>query len=455
MRAMRVLLLHLPLEYELVPEYTGDSLGLGYVAASLRRDGHEVEILDGLVRNLKPEEGVRETLLREFDCLGITANHYHHKELVATVQRVREQKPDTPIIVGGYLPTLSPEDLLKACPQIDIAVMGEGEVAISDLVGRIERGDDWRFVPGIAYMKDGMPVQNPNPPPVTDIDTLPFPARDGMLQAPADRPVKLVRILASRGCYHRCSFCCIHSFYTQAGILAPRLRNPVKVLDEIESTLALTAIKTFSFSDDDFVGPSQKTQQHAIEIAEELKKRKLPITFGIECRADVVREDILRQLMDVGLTEILLGIESGSQSQLDRYNKRTTVEQNRKAIETVRRLGLEMRTGFIAFDPYVTLDEFVENMQFLNETGIAGDVDKSTPGRVVHKATTRLVMFPGTPLVKRVEQDDLLIKKGLMLDYKFKDRRIRMMSAALTVLGFAGRLIKRIRGRPPIRNSRE
>ena len=442
---MKVLLLHTPIEYELVQEYTGDSLGLGYVAAVLRQDGHEVEILDALVRNLKPQEAIREVLAREFDCLGITANHYHKNVLISTVRQVRQEKRNGFIIVGGYLPTLSTADLLTTCREIDIAVLGEGESVISDLLGRLDHRGDWRSTPGIAYVREGMVVANPIPQPIKDLDTLPFPSRDGILQAPRNRPVKLVRVISSRGCYHRCSFCCIPSFYALSGSLAPRMRRAEKIVDEIEATMAETGMKSFRFSDDDFIGPSPKTREHVARLVEELSKRKLPITFDIECRADDVTEDILTQLKDVGMTGVYLGIESGVQSQLDRYNKHTTVEQNRRAIEMIRNLGLKLSTGFIAFEPYVTIGELAENIQFLNETGIADEVGRSSPGTVIHKALTRLAVFPGVPLITQMKADGLLIDNGMEIEYRFKDRWVRMLNRTLLVLEFLARLVGRLR----------
>lgn len=428
---MKVLLLHLPFEHELAQDYTGDSLGLGYIASVLRRDGHEVEMLDALIRNLKPGDVAREIVERSFDCIGITANHYHQNVLISTVREIRKHKKDVPIIIGGYLPTLSTAELLTKCPEIDIAVLGEGETTISDLIGRLDRSEDWHSIDGIAYMSDDGLVVTPSPSPITDLDTLPFPARDAIIQAQQVRPVELIRVLGSRGCYHRCSFCCIHAFYAFSGSPNPRMRQPEKVIEEIESTIAATGIKRFRFSDDDFIGPSPKTREHALQIAEELKKSKLPITFDIECRADVLDEDVLKQLKEVGLDEVFLGIESGSQTQLDRFNKRTTVEQNREAIRMLENLGIRVSSGFIMFDPYVTLAELSDNLQFLNDTGIGKEVDTSTPGRKLYKGLSKLAIFPGVPLHERLKADGLVTKDGMNIEYKYKDRSVRILCGAV------------------------
>lgn len=431
--------------YEMAEEYLSDSPGLGYIAALLRRDGHEVEILDALLRDLKPRDLIPEILSRQYDCLGITANHDHTDVLIPLVRELRKQRRSGIVMVGGYLPTLSTEDLLTACPEIDIAVRGEGEMSVPDLLGRIDRSEDWRTTPGIAYMQDGLAVISPDVARVDDLDSLPFPARDGLLQRSKEKPVRLVRIVGSRGCYGRCSFCSIQAFHAVSGHSAPRVRSPKNIVDEIESTVAATGLTSFKFTDDDFIGPTDKTREHAVQVVEELKARKLPITFEIECRADVVNEDILRQLKEVGLTRVFVGIESGVQAQLDRYNKRLTIEDNRRAIDTIRGLGLQLSSGFITFDPYVTVGEVAQNLQFLSETGISGELAKSTSSQVMHKALARLAVFPGAPLTKQLEADGLLVGSRMTPEFIFKDRWVRLLDRALRALEFITRISGRFR----------
>jgi len=437
---MKVLLLQPPVGYAMPQYFQAESLGLGYIGAVLRRDGHEVEILDAQIQGLRPREAIKEILARDFDCLGMTASHEQKKMLLWTASAVRRAKKSAILIAGGYLPTLSAEHLLAACPELDFAIRGEGEVAVSEVFRRIARDEDWREAPGVAYVKDGMPVLNPPPPLIQDLDSIPFPARDALSQAIG--PVK-ARITTSRGCYHRCSFCCVHTFYSISGGRGQRYRKPENVVEEIESVIASTGIRDFRFSDDDFLGPSAKTKERVVRLAEEIKARKLGITFGMECRADEVERDILKLLKEAGLRDVFLGIESGVQEQLNRYQKGTTVEQNRRAIEIVRELGLDLRSGFIILDPYTTLAELVENMQFLNETGIAQETTRVA--RVPFLA--RISLFGGVPLVEQLRADRLLIDKGIDVDYVFRDRRIRAIYHLLRLLGTYPWFISQIRTR--------
>lgn len=425
---MKILLVNPPVDYHVPVYFQSESLGLGYIASVLRRDGFEVEILDAQLQGFDVKRTISEILAKNFDCLGITAAHAHKKVLPFIAKAVRSKRKDVLIIVGGYLPSLSTEQLLPACPEIDFAIRGEGEISTPDIFRRIAQGKDWHDAPGVAFMDGNSPVLNPLPPLVQDMDSLPFPARDALMNAPSHMSP---RIAGSRGCYHRCSFCCIQSFYALSGKHTPRFRSAQNIVNEIESIIALTGRKEIRFIDDDFIGPGAKSKERVISIAKEIRGRKLGINFAIECRPDEVDEDILKLLKEVGLTEVFLGVESGVQRQLDTYNKRTTVEQNKLAIEMVRRCGLKLRSGFIMFDPYMTVADLVQNMEFLNETGIADETRKISPVQFLSKVH----VYPGVPLVEQLQKDGLLREKGIDVDYVFKDPWMRVIFNFLGVLG--------------------
>ena len=414
-----------------------ESLGLGYIAAVLRKDGHEVEVLDAQLRNLTHKQTIREVLAREFDCLGITAADAHKKTLISIVRAVRKRRKDAIIVAGGYLPTLAAEQLLAACPEIDFVIRGEGETVASDVFGRISRGEEWQDTPGVAFLKDGAPVLNQPPPLVQDLDSLPLPARDALNQSAIPAPAL---VASSRGCYHRCAFCCIHVFYGVSGGRAPRYRSPDSVVNEVESVVTATGTKKVGFVDDDFVGPGDKNRERVIKIAEEIRARKLGITFSAEFRADEIDDDLLKLLKEAGLTRVLLGIESGVQRQLDTYNKRITVEQNRHAIEAVKRCGLDFSAGFIMLDPYVTVDEINENLQFMRETGLSGAASIASL-----QSMMKLKLFHGLTLTGQLREEGLLREKGLDVDYAFKDAQFRQIYRMIAAVSACSKPLKYLR----------
>ena len=410
---MKILLVHPPTGFNVPIDQRTDCLSIAYVGAVLRRDGHEVEVFDAGLYNIDVKDTLKEILNRDFECLGITSTHEQKEFLISAARTVRSRKKDVLIVAGGYLPTLAPELLLKACPEIDILIRGEGEAVVSDVFGRITRGEDWQSTPGIAYLRDNSPVINPLPPLIQDLDTLPFPIRDALAQGPSQAQAS---VASSRGCYHQCSFCCINSFYALSGGRAPRFRSPENFVDELESIISSIGERSFMFIDDDFIGPGQKARERVIRIAELLRERKLNIKFNIECRADEVDEDILKLLKEVGLAGVFLGIESGVQRQLDTFNKKMTVEQNKRAIEVARNSGVDVKSGLILFDPYTTVEEIEQNKLFIQEMRINSVALES-----------RVTLYHGVPLLEKVKEDGLLLDKGLELDYKFKDPSIGTM----------------------------
>ena len=404
---MKFVLLHPPAKCH-IRNLRTESLGLAYIAAVLRRDGHEVEILDAYLRDLNGAQAVKEILAREFDVLAITAVHPHKNVLVSIVRAVRAKRKDAIIAVGGYLPTFSAAGFLAMCPEADLLVRGEGEAVASDVFGRIARGEEWRDAPGVAYLRDGSPVINPTPPIIADLDSLPFPARDALKFASEHvEPA----IYTSRGCYHNCSFCSLTAFYALSGKKPQRYRSAGNICDEVEQVISETGRSTVVFVADDFIGPGKENQVRAVQLADEIRARKLAFKFSIECRADEVEEDTLSALKEAGLTRVFMGLESGVQRQLDTFNKHLTVEQNRRAVEIVRRVGIGLHCGFIMYDPYTTPDELLENMRFLKEMKL--DV-RNVP-------ISNVTLYPGAPLVEKVRADGLLIEKGMELSYRFRD----------------------------------
>lgn len=412
-----------------------ESLSLACIAAALRRDGHEVDVLDSLFAGSYPNDCVRKVVERSFDCLAVTALQDHKASLLHVVREVRKRRKDALIIAGGYLPSLASGELLAALPELDFIVRGEGETTACDVLGRIDRGEDWRDTPGVAYMRDNEVVMNQPPPLIKDLDSLPFPARDALTQDPT---IPQAMVASSRGCYHRCSFCSIHSLYSLHGSYVPRQRSPQNFVDELESIVSATGRTKFGFVDDNFIGPGAKNRERAVRIADEIKSRGLKIRFSIECRADEIDEDTLKPLKEAGLKAVFMGIESGVQRQLDTFNKGTTTQQNIRAIELVEKLGLGIGSGFILFDPYVTVEELQENLKFIHGTGILrGPIP-----------ITKLRLYRGVPLVDKVREDGLLIDNGISLDYSFKDPRISLMYKVSVATEKFKKFVWRLRGNP-------
>jgi anaerobic magnesium-protoporphyrin IX monomethyl ester cyclase len=344
-----------------------EHLGLAYLAGSLRRGGHTVEIVDAEVLGLREADLAARLADADFDLLGLTMPDEHSVEaalgFLSRWQSARARGREPHVTAGGHYATASAGHLLATAPGLDSVVLYEGEETVCELADRLAEGRDWRATLGIAYHVDGGSRESAPRPKLADLDELPFPARDMLPVLLRADPDTAAAVLSSRGCHRRCSFCRVRSFFGSW-----RGRSAVNVVDELEVLVRDFNVSRFDFQDDNLVGPGERGRQRAMAIAEEIRRRGIDLTFRIMCSADAVTHDVIARLIDAGLSSVFVGIESGSQTRLTAYRK-GTVEQNVRALEVLDRLGILAKSemGFIMFDPSGSLEEIEENLAFLRE----------------------------------------------------------------------------------------
>jgi radical SAM superfamily enzyme YgiQ (UPF0313 family) len=260
------------------------------------------------------------------------------------------------ITAYGFYPTIAYKEIVKDFRAVDTVVLGEHEETLAELVKAIGSGAGHEGVKGLARLK-GDDVVFDRRSLIGDLDAMPFPVRTRALMR-----LDEVNILGSRGCYGGCTFCYINPFYDAKGTKW-RPRSPENIMAEIDEIMATDGKKSFYFTDPNFFGPGKKGQERALEIAALLKERDL--TFGIEGRVNDIHDETIAPLVDAGLRHILIGLESGRDASLKRMNKMTTVAQNERALEVLRRHGIEPNVGFIMFEPDSSVSDIRENFEFL------------------------------------------------------------------------------------------
>jgi hypothetical protein len=413
-----------------------DRLGIDYLLAMLRREGFSATMIHCPAQGLTVEQTVAAVVAQSPCLVGVSAASSHRdlETMGEIIGGVREGLPAAHLTLGGYAATFSPQAMLTALPEVDTVVRGEGEATFLELVGQVWRGGDGRTLPGVSARQNGQILHNPPRPLIQDLDTLPFPARDflSLNAASLDSPVL---ISSSRGCYGTCAFCSVHRFYRQSPGRVWRGRSAVRTVDEMAMLKQQWGARRFQFVDDHFIGPGRKGRQRAMEFARELIGRKLRVEFFVEARADSIDEDLFRLLKQAGLTAVFLGIESGVQRTLDRYQKKTSVETNLRAIETLRRLGLGCAPGMITFEPFVTPAELRENVRFLRRSGLADQHD------IFLFFGSHLSVYAGTVIETQLADQGLLrepAKKHArecvnIRDYDFVDVRSQALFDMMTV----------------------
>jgi radical SAM superfamily enzyme YgiQ (UPF0313 family) len=397
------------------------NLGLGYLASVLRQYGYTVHVFD-----FEEDRDVILRAVRDSDPFIVGFSlifQFYVNEFRDLAAYLRQHGVTCHFTIGGHFPSLSYRETLDLIPQVDSVVRFEGEMTLLALADRLSRNADWRDVEGIAFQgTDGSIATSPRHL-LHDLDELPYPDR-----TTAQRTLMLgcsaVPLLASRGCARTCSFCSIHMFYRAAPGKVVRTRRPGAVVKEMAMLHEGHGHKIFLFQDDDFPLYGPVWQRWAREFIEELHRHDLPgrIIWKMNCRADVVEPEIFSAMRDAGLYLVYMGLESGSEDGLETLHKQVTVQQNLRAVETLKQLGLMFEFGFMLFDPSTTFASVRQNVQFLRD--IVGDGANAA-------VFCRMIPYDGTPIKDTLARQGRLRGDVCNPDYDFLDERVSDYYAAL------------------------
>jgi anaerobic magnesium-protoporphyrin IX monomethyl ester cyclase len=324
-------------------------LGLSFIAACLRRDGHAVSIFDryavqsqvGHSRQAVDRAMLKHVRAFQPDLVGLNTLSPLIHDTVECATLIRSAY-DGPIIAGGYHTTALPELTLRKIPALDGVVVGEGEVAVS----RLASGETPWQVPGV-WWRDGDEVRLPVAPAaqVEDLDQLPLPALDLMDMAfYTQRTDGVIRrhslsaatLVSSRGCQRRCRFCAESLTYGR-GV---RCHSPAYILEWIQRVVTDYKVDGVHFHDNDFLVNEGRGQEICEAILAAGLERK--IKWSIQARADHLSSEIARLLKRAGCVLVEIGVETGTQGELDRIAKGTTTEMNKEAVAVCRKAGLDV-----------------------------------------------------------------------------------------------------------------
>ncbi|MFA5369769.1 MAG: cobalamin-dependent protein, partial [Candidatus Omnitrophota bacterium] len=266
---MSKILLIAPPFYRLMgSHYNGLDLGLSYIAAFLKKHGHEAVIYNADFYNDSHYLDQRK-LFANFDHYKATLNDDNHpiwREVGSAIKSfdpdiigiqvytgtyknaqnvafiAKAFNPEIKVIAGGTHPSLDPEGTL-GCRAYDYACRGEGEYTMLEIAS----GKDPAGIKGLTYRgKNGRVINNEERPFITDLDALPFPERSGFFVG--DGNIDTGAIITSRGCPFRCAYCASPKIWKRK----VRYRGVGNVLDELEHMIKKDKVSLVRFQDDTF-----------------------------------------------------------------------------------------------------------------------------------------------------------------------------------------------------------
>ena len=334
---MKVLLIDPP--HQLFPglRMWTPSFGLLQLGAYLEREGAEVQIIDATTLANPWKDLSTSVSESKADVIGITCSATClSPEAIQAIRLCRSLSPHAIIVAGGSHFTLMGETILREMKELDFIVLGEGEIAFSQLLKDLSGGGKGRAAKSIAYRENGKVVLNERQPSIPNLDSLPLPAyhlidmeKEAYYWHGMGR--RAFGISTSRGCGDRCAYCSESRFWE--GVW--RGRSGRKVVEEISHLHRQYGKTLFVFNENTFNWSRRRVE----EFLEELGKSGLRIHFWFQSRTkDIIRdEDLIPEMKRLGLYEVMLGIESIQPDVLDRYEKHQSREMAQKAIDILRK----------------------------------------------------------------------------------------------------------------------
>jgi anaerobic magnesium-protoporphyrin IX monomethyl ester cyclase len=357
-------------------------LGLGYVAASLKKKGFDVELVDCTFLTL--EKAIDKVKRSKPEVIGIYSMFSMKKTSMELATLLR--KDCDLLVVGGPLPTLDPTDYLGV---FDVAVIGEGETTMAELVEYYAKNEDFSQVEGIAYKRNGEVTFTSPRKFVENLDALPFPSRE-LFDNDAYKRYYLKRfgysispMITSRGCPFSCDFCSRPVFGQSL-----RARSAVNIVDEIESIVGLGYDRVW-FADDCFTLNSERLT----ETCDEIIRRQVNVGWECLSRVDTLNREIAAKMRRAGCVRVFFGIESGNDDVLALMQKQITVEQARKAVYIAKSVGLQVGAFFILGYPSETDKSVLDTVRFAS--GLPLD----------YLSFTLPYPIPGTSLFERIKDN--------------------------------------------------
>jgi anaerobic magnesium-protoporphyrin IX monomethyl ester cyclase len=367
-------------------------LGLAWIASVLERRGHEVKIVDSPTLGLSIGDFVKIVESWSPDVVGLSSLTPTIRLAYKAAKAVKAVDEDIKVVVGGVHATFMWREVLEECPYVDYVVLGEGEETMSQLIEALEKEARPRGISGIALRNESGEAVMTGPWRPVDLERLPPPARHLLPMdryTVFDKPVRVVHIMASRGCPYGCIFCAT-SYYFGRRV---RFRRVEQVLDEMAECIDKYKTKTFAFTDDELTINGRWFDS----FLKGLRERGLDIRWTCGSRVDSVDERLLARMFSSGCTTIYFGVESGSQETIDKIGKRIDLRQAEKVFEAIRKVGGSAVATFILGFPWETVDDMKKTIKF----ALKLDPD--------YAQFTYATPYPGTPLYEMAKEHDLIV----------------------------------------------
>ncbi len=313
------------------------------------------------------------------DIVGLTAYTVHYPAAIKIAEKVKQILPSALRVLGGVHITCLPESLH---PIFHLGIMGEGEETLEEVCRTPREGLNDLY--GVCFHHgDSIVINVGRSPP--DVENLPVPKQLNYISKEYFSQ-GITCMIGSRGCPFRCEFC-----YSKAVYREVRYYPVERVVGEMKYQYKKMASKLIIMWDDTFV----LDRNRLAAMREEMKKQEIlgKVNLGIHMRTSVVDEDLMILLKGLGVSNMNVGLESGSNRVLEQVKgKGATVEKHKECIELGHKYGINVDGSFIFGMPGEKIEDMKKTLEFMEWLHLKKQQKVFTGGFWIFVATP----LPGT-----------------------------------------------------------
>lgn len=377
-------------------------VGLAYVASALHRAEYDFDIIDIDARRYSDAELEEVLCKKSYDVIafGTLVSAYKNAQKVAKI--ARRTNPKAIIIAGNSVASSIPAHLLTHT-EVDIAVKGEGDLTIINIMRKLEKNKslkDLCDVKGLVYFYEGQIIDTGYEEPIKDVNDIPFPQWDlfnidfyiskqiNEVSEPYPMPKEDMRaflVNTARGCPFRCTFC-YHVFQ----YCPYRYRSAESIISEVATLQERYRVNYIQFWDE----LTFFSKKQAKAFVREVSSRGVKFYWTATIRGNLFSDedvDLLLELKEAGCTGLGYSLESADPGILKSMNKKMTCEQFKSQKRTIDKAGIRSYTSLVIGFPQETLETIKKTFDVCYELNI-------------YPSTGFLLPQPGTPMFEVARQ---------------------------------------------------
>lgn len=346
--------------------FVSPPLGVLYVAASLKEEGHQVFVIDFELEKYVFNKLADFIQKNNIESIGISIVTPKLASAIELAKSIKKDFPEIILFAGGPHARLKPEELTEDCPEFNFIVLGEAELRIKEIFGRLKNKNNFENIDGVAFWQNGRIVIQPPKDYITDLDIIAPPARELVDIKKYSQHLKTshspaTTMITSRGCPFQCIYCS-----KPISGLKFRSLSPEKVIAEIKSLIDNFNIKEIIFYDDSFT----LDRERVIKICDLIIKEDIKIHWQCETRVNLVDEVLLVKMAQAGCYLIAYGMESGNNRLLQILKKGITIEQIKDAVRSTKKAKIGIIGYFMIGIPGETEAEIKQTVNFAKDLDI-------------------------------------------------------------------------------------